>query len=153
YQLGFNGTGTSIAVVGRSNINPADIADFRNVFGLPVNPPQIIVNGSDPGNLGGGEEMEAVLDASWAGATAPRASVKFVISKSTATSDGVLLSEQYIINNNLADVMTMSFGDCEAHNTAGTASAISSMAQQAAAQGITFLVSSGDSGSAGCDDP
>ena len=153
YTAGINGTGASIAVVGRSNINVQDIADFRSVFGLPANAPQVIVNGTDPGDLGGGEETEAVLDVTWAGAVGRNATIKFVVSKSTNASDGVTLSETYIINNNLADVMTESFGGCEAQVTSASATAISSLAQQAAAQGITYMVSSGDSGSAGCDAP
>ncbi len=48
--------------------------------------------------------------------------------------------------------MSESFGDCEADNTQSSAATVSSLAQQAAAQGITYVVSSGDSGSAGCDD-
>ena len=61
-QSGINGSGSSIGVVGRTNINIADVNDFRSLFGLPSNPPQIIVNGVDPGNVGGGEELEEVLD-------------------------------------------------------------------------------------------
>ena len=63
------------------------------------------------------------------------------------------LSERYIVDNNIAGVMSESFGSCEANFTAAQAALISSLAQQAAAQGITYVVSSGDSGSAGCDDP
>ncbi len=48
--------------------------------------------------------------------------------------------------------MSESFGDCEANYTQSSAATISSLAKQAAAQGITFTVSAGDSGSAGCDD-
>ncbi len=58
-----------------------------------------------------------MLDTSWAGGVAPNATVKLVISKSTNATDGVDLSEQYIIENNLADVMTESYGDCEANYT------------------------------------
>jgi hypothetical protein len=152
-QSGTNGSGSSIAVVGRTNINLADVNDFRSLFALPSNPPQIVLNGANPGNLGGGEEIEALLDVSWSGATAPNATVKFVVSKSTSSSDGIILSEQYIVNNNVADIMTMSFGSCEAAYSSATANAMSTIAQQAAAQGITIFVSSGDSGSAGCDSP
>ena len=67
YQAGLNGSGTTIAVLGRSNFKMQDVQDFRRVFGLPSNTPQIVLNGSDPGDLGGGEEAEAVLDVSWAG--------------------------------------------------------------------------------------
>ncbi len=154
YNIGatMTGAGANIAVVGRTNINVQDIRDFRNRFGLAANDPQVILNGPDPGNLGGGEETEAVLDVSWSGAVAPNATIKFVVSESTNAADGVDLSEIYIIDNNLADVMTESFGSCEGFVSSGTASAIATLAQQAAAQGITFLVSSGDNGAAGCDD-
>ena len=153
YSAGITGAGATVAIVGRSNINLQDVIDFRRVFGLSANPPQIIVNGVDPGDLGGGEELEALLDVSWAGATGPGATVKFVVSKSTPATDGVDLSERYIITNNIAGVMSESFGNCEANYTSAQASLINSMAMQAASQGITYLVSSGDSGSAGCDAP
>ncbi|HXR77195.1 MAG TPA: S53 family peptidase, partial [Bryobacteraceae bacterium] len=153
YQAGINGAGTIIGVVARSNIRVQDVIDFRSNFGLSNNPPQIVVNGPDPGDLGGGEEAEAVLDASWSGATAPGATVKLIVSGSTNTTDGVLLSEEYIIDNNLADVMTESFGTCEANFTQAQAAVISALAEQAVAQGITYAVAAGDSGSAGCDDP
>ena len=148
-----NGAGTTIAVVGRSNINIQDIRDFRSVFGLSVNDPQIVLNGPDPGNLLGGEEGEAVLDVSWAGATAPGATVKFVVSGSTENTDGVDLSELYIIDNNLGNVMTESFSICELALTTSQAAGIASLAEQAAAQGITYMLPTGDSGAAGCDDP
>ena len=140
-------------MVGRTNINPSDITSFRSLFGLSGNAPQIVLNGVDPGDLGGDEEAEAVLDASWAGAVAPESAIKLVISKSTNTTDGVDLSEEYIINNNLADVMTESFGDCEANYTSAQAIFYSNLAAQAALQGITYLVATGDSGAAGCDSP
>jgi len=150
YQSGINGSGVTIAVVARSNLNLADVTNFRSLFGLASNPPQVVINGVDPGNRGGGEETEVVLDAAWSGAVAPNATVKVVVSKSTNAADGVDLSEAYIINNNLADVMTESFGSCEASYTRAQAAAASSLAAQAAAQGITYLVSTGDSGSSEC---
>ena len=153
YQAGVNGTGATIAVVARTNINIQDIISFRSTFGLSTNTPHIVVNGTNPGDLGGDEEAEAVLDTSWAGATAPSATVKLVVSKSTNTSDGVDLSELYIIDNNLGDVMTESFGGCEATDTQADVNVHLSWAQQAAAQGITYLVAAGDSGAEGCDDP
>jgi pseudomonalisin len=154
YQAGINGAGATIAVIGRTNISVSDVNDFRRLFGLSVNPPQIVLNGADPGDLGGGEEVEALLDNSWAGAVAPSATVKFVVSASTNTSDGTMLSEQYIINHNStlgADVMTESFGLCEGYVPASYGTMLSGLAQQAAAEGITYMVSTGDTGSAGCD--
>lgn len=148
------GAGKTIGVIGRSNFNVSDVSQFRSFFGLPANDPQVILNGPDPGNLGGNDEVEAVLDATWPGAVAPSATVKFVVSEDTISTQGVDLSEIYIIDNNLADVMTESFSVCEAGGfTQSTASTVSSFAEQAAAQGITYLVASGDGGPDSCDDP
>ncbi len=154
---GINGQGITIAVVGRSNLfnQGQDVADFRNVFSICCgsNFPLITLNGPDPGDLGGDEEAEATLDATWAGALAPNATINLVVSAVTNTTDGVDLSEVYIVDNNLAPIMTESFGRCEAGFTGTELQNISSLAEQAAAQGITYLVSSGDSGAAGCDSP
>jgi hypothetical protein len=155
YQQGITGTNVHIGVVARSNLfnGGRDVSDFHNyVFG-GSNFPSIILNGPDPGDLGGGEEFEATLDATWSGAIAPGATVDFVVSATTNTTDGVDLSEVYIIDNNLANVMTESFGTCEAAFTSTQAQGIAALAEQAAAQGITYMVSTGDAGAEGCDNP
>jgi subtilase family serine protease len=112
YQAAITGSGQSIAIVARSNINISDVRQFRTSFGLPANDPQIIVNGADPGIWNSGEETEADLDVEWSGAVAKSATIQFVVSKSTSSSDGSYLSAQYIVNHNLAPVMSMSFGLC-----------------------------------------
>ncbi len=150
---GIDGAGTTIAVVARSNINLQDVIDFRNSFTLPSNPPKVIVNGPDPGNLGGRDEAESILDSSWSGALAPAATVNIVVSASTNSTDGVDLSEFYIVDNSLADVMTESYGACEANYTQAEGAFYLALARQAAAEGITYTVASGDSGAEGCDDP
>jgi subtilase family serine protease len=166
---GADGTGQTIAVVGQSNVNTQDIVNFRSLFGLPAYssvctsnlPPQcqlsVIVNGPDPG-LSGGDEGESDLDLQWAGALAPNANIVFVTSQSTMSNPsqitgGVDLSALYVIDNNLAPVMSESYGGCEGNiGTAGNAF-YNLLWEQAAAQGITVAVSAGDNGSAGCDDP
>jgi Pro-kumamolisin, activation domain/Bacterial Ig-like domain (group 3) len=150
-----NGTGRSIAVVGRSNIfgSGSDITNFDTVFGVAsTGTVTTVLNGPDPGDIGGGEEFEATLDVTWSSALAPGATVDFVVSAITDTTDGVDLSEQYIVDNNLADIMTESFGGCEALGSA-EAQGLASLAEQAATQGISYFVASGDSGAEGCDDP
>jgi pseudomonalisin len=151
YQQAINGSGQSVAIVARSNIKLADVRQFRTFFGLPANDPQIIVNGSDPGIWSSGEETEADLDVEWSGAVAKNAAIKLVVSKSTNSSDGVDLSAQYIVNHNVAPVMSMSFGLCEAFLGSSGNGFLNSLWQQAAAEGITVFVSSGDDGAAGCD--
>lgn len=151
YQQSISGSGQSVAVVARSNINLSDVRQFRSFFGLPANDPQIILNDTDPGTSNTGEETEADLDAEWSGAIARNATIKFVVSKSTSSSDGAYLSAQYIVTHNVAPVMTMSFGLCEASLGSSGNSFINGLWQQAAAEGITVFVSSGDNGAAGCD--
>ena len=94
YLNAIDGTGQSIAIVGRSNINLSDLQIFRIAFGLPANQMQIILDGADPGNLFGSEEAEADLDIEWSGAIAPKATIKFVVSGSTNSTDGADLSAQ-----------------------------------------------------------
>ncbi len=151
YKNGIDGTGQSVAIVGRNNINLSDVQIFRIAFGLPVNDPQIILDGPDPGNLAGLEETEADLDVEWSGAIAPKATIKFVVSASTNTTDGVDLSALYIVDNNLAPVLSASFGQCEQSLGQTENTFFNNLWEQAAAQGITAVISSGDNGPAGCD--
>jgi hypothetical protein len=153
YASSIDGLGTTIAVVARSNIDTGDLYDFRNVSGEPFPFFNIVYNGPNPGIFDQGEEFEAILDATWSGAIAPAANVNFVVSASTNTTDGVDLSELYIIDNNSGDVMTESFSSCETGATQQEANALAALAEQAAAEGITYVVSSGDSGAEGCVNP
>src|SRR5436305_2766183 len=151
YTAGINGSGQTVAIVGRTDIALGDVQYFRSFFGLPANDPVFVHNGTDPGNLGGGEEGEADLDVEWSGAVAQNATIKFVISKSTTTTDGVDLSAQYIVNNNVARIMSTSFGQCESSMGTTENNFYNNLWSQAATQGITAFVSSGDSGAAGCN--
>ena len=150
YNAGQNGSGISIAIVGRSNINLNDVASFRSYAGLAANAPTVILDGANPG-LVAGDQDEATLDVEWSGGVAPNANIKYVVAKSTATSDGVDLAAEYIVNNKTALVMSTSFGSCEANMGATEVAFYNSLWQQAAAEGISAFVSSGDSGASGCD--
>jgi hypothetical protein len=156
----WTGAGVNIGVVGRNELynGGEDVQNFLSVVGSGMNSfgggfVNVIVNGPDPGNAGGGEEAEATLDTTWSIAIAPNAVVNFVVSGSTNNTDGVDLSELYIVENNQMDIMTESFGRCEYFTTDAQLQEIRSLAEQAAAQGITYFVSSGDNGAEGCDDP
>jgi hypothetical protein len=149
WSAGTTGTGQTIAVVGQTNINIQDVRDFRTMFGLPANDPNIILDGPDPG-ITATDETEADLDVEWSGAVAEGATIDLVVSESTETTAGIDLSALYIIDNNLASVMSISYGDCEAEGAA-TNAFHSTLWEQAAAEGITVVAGSGDSGSAGCD--
>ncbi|MGB6430572.1 MAG: protease pro-enzyme activation domain-containing protein, partial [Candidatus Acidiferrales bacterium] len=159
WSAGIDGTGQTIAIVGETDINCQDIINFRSFYGLSTTFPddcgpnsnvQIILDGPDPGYQE--DETEADLDVEWSGAVAKGAHIDFVESESTETTQGIDLSAEYIVNNNLAPVMSESYGECEAFLLTAGNQFYNALWEQAAAQGITVITSAGDSGSAGCDD-
>jgi len=150
YAAGTKGTGTSIAIAGRSNINVSDVTQFRAASGLAANSPAIILVGADPG-LVSGDQDESTLDVEWSGAVAPAATVKFVVGESTQTTDGIDLSAQYIVNHATAQVVSTSYGSCEKDMGTTELAFYNALWEQAASQGMSAFVSSGDSGASGCD--
>jgi subtilase family serine protease len=157
YQAGTSGSGQSIAIINDSNINVGLVNNFRTLFGLPANAPQVVIDGDDPGIDGinnpdgpNYDSVEAYLDVEWSGAVAQNATVNLVIAADTDLQSGLVLAAERAINSNLAPILSLSFGACETDLGTYT-NFLSSLWEQAAAQGITVLVSSGDNGSANCD--
>ncbi len=149
YSAGTTGSGTAIAIAGRSNINLSDVETFRSIAGLAANTPSVTVNGANPG-LVSGDQSESTLDVEWSGAVAPAAAVNLVIAPSTATTDGIDLASAYIVNHVTAPVVSVSYGSCEQEMGAAELAFYNSLWEQAASQGMSVFVASGDSGSAGC---
>jgi uncharacterized protein (TIGR03437 family) len=142
YQAGIDGTGQSIAIIGQSNILLSDIRAFRTRYNLPANDPKVILyGGTDPG-FSSGAQLEANLDIEWAGAVAPKASIIYIYGANAFTA---MITA---IGQNLAPIISSSWGTCELN---ASPSAFRAYAQQANAQGITIVSSSGDAGAAGCD--
>ena len=157
YKAGIVGTGQTIAIVNDSNININLVNQYRTLFGLPANPPQVIIDGNDPGVDGinnpdgpNGDSVEAYLDVEQSGAVAYNATVDLVIGADTALESGLFLAIERAVYSNVAPVISLSFGSCEAH-LGSTNAFLNAVWEQAAAQGQTVLVSAGDNGSAGCD--
>jgi pseudomonalisin len=146
---GVDGSAVKIAVVGRTNVHLGDVQLFRSFFGLPAKDPVIVLNGKDPGVVSADEESEAELDLEWSGAVAPGAEIDLVVTADTDTTDGVTDSSTYAVDNNLAPIVTLSFGLCEMFSETFV---FNSLWTQAAAQGISVFVASGDDGAAGCED-
>jgi hypothetical protein len=157
------GSGVTIAIVGQSNINAQDVIDFRTLFGLSQNFSQannVIINGPDPGLVGVGQsssdEGESDLDVEWSGAIAPAAKILLVSSAATESNPnqitaGTDLSALYIVDNNIAPILSESYGGCEFYLGSGGNLFFNFLWQQAAAEGITVVVATGDAGSAACD--
>ena len=149
YQSGIDGSGQTIAVMGATQFNASavgDVAAFRAKFHLSANVPQVVLNTDypDPGvtnSIG-----EAHLDIEWAGAIARNAKIVFVYSNT------FLHAVLYAVDRNVAPVITMSANaGCEAVNTPANMTFYQGVAQQANAQGITWVNSGSDAGPASCD--
>ncbi|MGA3047278.1 MAG: S53 family peptidase [Terracidiphilus sp.] len=157
-----NGDGVTIALLEQSDINPADVTKFRTMFDVyPSTPPLTVIQGytlhgstsplcSDPGFISG-DETEATLDVEWAGAVAPGAAL-LVMSCAPAATEGILMSAEAVIDDNLAPILSLSYINAESTNATSTlasnAELANSLWEQAAAQGQTVVVCAGDSGSA-----
>lgn len=146
YQAGLDGSGVKIAVAGQSDIQLSDIRAFRAAAGLPPNDPTVILTGTDPGiRTAAGDERESDLDVEWAGAIAKNATIVFV------TSTDVSTSTSYAIDNNVAPILSLSYGLCEAEMGQTEVNAEAAEYKQANAQGMTIVAAAGDSGAADCD--
>ena len=165
YNSGVDGTGQKLAVMGQTEIYLADLNDFRSGFGLSalsctVDGTGLITACNDPHFkyvLDGssilshnGDVSEADLDLEWSGAVAKGAQIIYVNSTDTFTS------YYYAVDNDIAPVISLSYGFCEFDDnhvlsTTGQPLADEMELQKANAEGITFVNSSGDSGAAECD--
>jgi hypothetical protein len=88
---------------------------------------------------------EAYLDTEISGGVAPGATVYYYAS--TDLTSGV----EAALDANVVDIFSLSFGECEYDNGTSGNALINGWWEQAATQGIAVAVSTGDSGSAGCD--
>jgi subtilase family serine protease len=150
YAANINGAGATIAIAGRSSINIADVAAFRSAAALAPATPRVMMPGDDPG-LVNGDQDESTLDVEWAGAIAPAAAITLVTESSTATTDGIDLAAAYIVDHAAAQVLSVSYGSCEQAMGTTEQAFYDSLWEQAASEGISVFVASGDSGAAGCE--
>ncbi len=169
YDLPSNlsGAGVTIGIVGWSFVDTADLQNFRQQTGISFADPAEVIptefGGVNPGspytappkscnNCLAGQE-EATLDVLRAASVAQDASLLLVSSSQSGATDGIGAAAQYLIQTSPvpAQIVNISFGDCEADAGYSGVSYWNKLFQQAAAEGISVFVSSGDSGAAECD--
>ncbi len=163
FKKGYTGRGQTIAVIEDANLySTADWYTFRSAFGLTAYPagslttshPAPVSGHTNCGNpgLGGGDDGEAILDAEWASAAAPGAHIIVASCADTSTTFGGFIAMQNLINGpKPPQIVSISYGECEAENGAASNAAFSALYQQAVAEGISVFVSAGDEGAASCD--
>ncbi len=164
---GITGAGTSIGIVAEARTDANDFNYFKSLTGSTFpNPTEIVptaFGGVDPGpaytsppNCGNScdlvdDQGEATLDVMRAGSVAPGATLLLAVA--SAASGGIYDDAQYFIQTSPppVQVVTISFGACELEGGPSGVNDWDSLFQQAAAEGISVFVSSGDSGASGCD--
>jgi subtilase family serine protease len=145
YQAGITGANQKVAIVGRSRVDATDITNFEKMTGLTAKQPNIIVAGTDPGVTNTGDQDEATLDVERVFGTAPCAQVDLVISTTIETA------AQYEVQTLRDPILSIGFGSCEASAGSSVVTFWDSLFSQAAVEGISTFVSSGDTGVDGCE--
>ncbi|MEZ2347638.1 protease pro-enzyme activation domain-containing protein [Terriglobus sp. RCC_193] len=154
---GYDGTGIKIGVIGQSSVTSAQLTYFQQLTGQTQKLPTMVLvpNTGSSGQLSASDEQESELDLEYASGSAPGAQVLFIYTgTSTATTNnGVFTAMIYAITNNLAPILTLSYGACENEASSYATTVLEPVLAQASSQGQTILVSSGDWGPTACETP
>lgn len=153
---GINGAGVKIAVLGQVAINTSDVSAFRSASGLSTsNLPSTTTYGTPPlapttkgtnGSPTFSDVDESQLDVEWSGAAAPNASILFVNGLDVFAN-----AMTGAIDNDLAPILTISYGGCETQFGNADEVQLNTLFEQANAQGQTILGPAGDAGATDCD--
>ena len=152
------GAGETIVIISgyRYPFVGADLAAFSNAFGLPAPTPEtfrVIPSDGTPAIAPRNWAKEQATDVEWAHAIAPDAHLVLVQGLTGGDAD-ILSAIKFAIDNNLGDVISMSFSEAESCSTADLADQHAAF-ERAVAQGITLVAASGDHGpmQPTCDGP
>jgi subtilase family serine protease len=156
FQAGYTGRGQTIVLLERSNLfSSSDWAQFRKQFGLtrpyaygtytevhPAGPMPCL----DPGD--NTDDFEATLDAEWASAAAPNAAIVLASCQDVGVQIGPLVALVNLLNGPTAPpaIMSLSYQGSEDQQGATENAFLRDLYQQAAVEGVSLFVASGDSG-------
>jgi subtilase family serine protease len=153
YASGNQGAGQTIILYELEPYDPADVAAYQGCYGTNASVSNVTVDGGAGAGPGSGE---AALDIEQAIGFAPGANIRvYEGPNSTATGPGSGYYDTWnaIISQRAGQVVSASWGQCEALEPVGDAQALATLFQEAAAQGQTIVSASGDEGSEGCNNP
>lgn len=151
YQQGITGRGQHIAVATYMGFTISDVTAFYQQSNLSPVPTvdQVQFNGTPAYDEN--SSMETELDAEFTGMIAPGAAIHVFAS---ATNDDAGEAQLFtaILDDNRAQVVDYSWGDCETHLQSAHKTEMQTIFARAVAQGVNVMVASGDSGSDSCQD-
>ncbi|MGA2409116.1 MAG: protease pro-enzyme activation domain-containing protein, partial [Candidatus Binataceae bacterium] len=142
---GASSNGDCIGIVGVSDYLASAIKAFNSRFKLASsNITEILVDGTDPGF--NSAEPESLIDLEWSHTAAPGAPQRFYLGSDT--DQGLVDAISHAVSDNKCAVISISFGFCDSDSTFYTET-LDPLFAQAASQGQSVFVSSGDQGTAG----
>jgi subtilase family serine protease len=161
YQA-LTGQGRTIAVLMSGDVQNSDIQRYFSQQGLAMpSLTRVAVNGGAKYSAGSDGSFEATLDIEQTAGMAPKAAILLYLIPDLADAN-IIAGLRRIVTDNRADIVSLSFGGCEkfytpAYNNGVDASgalvAYEALFERGNAQGITFLVASGDEGGLQCPAP
>lgn len=150
---GLGGQNVNVGIVGDSDINVQYITNYRTTFNLAptTKVPIVVVDGNDPGV--NGDAYIAYKQIELVSAVAPNANIYYYTSATTDYDSGIYFALIRAVEDNQVQVLLNGFQECESAIGSGALQLINTVAEEAAAQGITFVAAAGNSGAAGCAVP
>jgi subtilase family serine protease len=151
YQAHDDGAGTTVAVYELQPDSPSDIAAYESCYGINTSISYVSVDGG--AGHGAGSD-EAAFDIENLIGFAPGA--KVLVYQGPNAQTGAPGSGPYdtfaaIINQDRAQVVSVSWGGCEAQLGRADAKAENTLFEQAAVQGQSIVAADGDNGAQDCD--
>lgn len=150
YSQNITGTGQTVAVYELDAYLDNNIAQYQSCFGTSVPLERVPVDGGV--NAVGSGQSEVELDIEVVAGMAPGLS-KILVYEADGTGSSYLDEFQKIASDNRAQVVSISWGDCEgdtAFVNTGALNIENTIFQQMATQGQSVFAASGDYGAQGC---
>jgi len=110
-----------------------------------------MINPNCSAPTGDSPAAEVAIDPEWASAAAPGATIVVAACQDNGTMMGYQIALENYVDNYQQQIISLSFGECEADLGAGGNSVLNATYEQAAAEGFSVFVAVGDGGAAGCD--
>src|SRR6266581_1339595 len=141
------GSNQTVAIFELDGYNPSDITHYLSQYGLGSPSITTVKVDGFNGSAGSGA-IEDELDIEVVAAMAPQAAQ--IVYEGPNTTNGVNDTYNKIVTDNKAQVMTTSWGLCEADSGSTELNTLDNIFKQGAAQGISMYAASGDSGAYDC---
>lgn len=148
-SAGYSGANQTIALAEFDGYTASDITQYLTQFHLPAIAIQnVLVDGATTTPGSGSDEVE--LDMEIAAGLAPQAKQMIYIAPNSGSGSIDLYNA--IVSDNLAKVISTSWGLCEASTSSSQEQSLHSIFAQASLQGQTIYAAAGDSGAYDCGD-